>query len=103
MKSKLSLLVALLSLALSATPVLARDAAVDGTYDATVMTPSGSYSVSVEVESGEVTAVYWPNGGRMHVMSGDLENGEAYGFNSRGDAVRVEIDDAAYNSEPDDD
>jgi len=37
----------------------------DGTYDATVTTDSGSYSVSVEVEDGEVTQVHWPNGGDM--------------------------------------
>jgi hypothetical protein len=80
----------------------AGDAADDGTYDADVTTSSGTYSVPVEVESGEVTHVDWPNGGAMNVDGADLENGEASGTNSRGEAVDIQIDDPGYNSEPDD-
>ena len=73
------------------------DDAPDGTYDATVTTSSGSYSVPVEVEGGEVTHVEWPNGGNMSVSGAELENGEASGTNSRGEAVDIEIDDPSYN------
>jgi uncharacterized protein with FMN-binding domain len=34
----------------------------DGTYDATVTTDSGSYTVPVEVHDGEVSHVQWTNG-----------------------------------------
>jgi hypothetical protein len=64
----------------------------DGTYDATVTTKSGTYSVPVEVEDGEVTTVHWPNGGNMRVNGADIEDGEASGYNSRGDSVDIEID-----------
>jgi hypothetical protein len=98
-----SFLAALLALTLATSPALARDSAEDGTYDAMVTTSSGSYHVNVEVQGGEVTHVYWPNGGQMSVMGGDLNNGSAAGFNRRGDVVFVKIDDSAYNSDPDDD
>jgi len=62
-------------------------------YDATVTTDSGSYSVPVEVEDGEVTQVHWPNGGDMTVSGAEISGGEATGFNSRGDSVSVELDD----------
>jgi hypothetical protein len=72
----------------------------DGTYDATVTTESGSYSVPVEVEGDEVALVYWPNGGEMHVHGADLDSdGETSGYNSRGDWIQVEIDN--YDSEED--
>ncbi|MDD3021225.1 MAG: hypothetical protein PHX61_09665 [Alphaproteobacteria bacterium] len=64
----------------------------DGTYDAVVTTDSGSYTVPVEVEDGEVTHVEWPNGGNMSVNGADLDDGSATGFNSRGDTVEIEID-----------
>lgn len=64
----------------------------DGTYDATVTTPSGTYTVPVEVEDGEVTHVNWPNGGNMSVSGGELEDGEASGYNSRGDSVDIDIE-----------
>lgn len=67
--------------------------AEDGTYDATVTTDSGSYSVPVEVEGGEVTYVHWPNGGNMHVYGGDISGGEADGTNSKGDSVHIEVED----------
>jgi len=67
----------------------------DGTYDATVTTDSGSYSVSVEVEDGEVTQVHWPNGGDMSVSGAEISGGEATGVNSRGDSVSIELED--YN------
>jgi|SRR3989338_4879864 len=69
----------------------------DGTYDATVTTDSGSYSVPVEVEDGEVTQVYWPNGGDMTVYGGEISDGEASGTNSRGESVSIELED--YNDE----
>ena len=68
-------------------------------YDATVTTSSGSYSVPVEVEGGEVTTVHWPNGGNMHVYGADVSGGEASGYNSRGDSIDISIDD--YNNDSD--
>ncbi|MFA5315839.1 MAG: hypothetical protein WC369_00235 [Dehalococcoidales bacterium] len=65
----------------------------DGTYDATVTTDSGSYTVPVEVKDGEVMHVEWPNGGNMSVSGAELDGGEASGTNSRGDRVDIEIDD----------
>ncbi|OFW89293.1 MAG: hypothetical protein A3B66_00465 [Alphaproteobacteria bacterium RIFCSPHIGHO2_02_FULL_46_13] len=64
----------------------------DGTYDAIVTTDSGSYTVPVEVENGEVTHVEWPNGGNMSVRGADLYDGSASGYNSRGDSIEIEID-----------
>lgn len=64
----------------------------DGTYHATVSTPSGTYTVPVEVEDGEVTHVEWPNGGNMSIHGADINDGEASGYNSRGDSVQIEID-----------
>jgi len=69
----------------------------DGTYDATVTTDSGSYSVPVEVEDGEVTSVHWSNGGDMTLSGAEISDGEADGVNSRGDSVHIEIDD--YDSD----
>ena len=65
------------------------------TQDATVTTQSGSYSVPVEVEGGEVTYVHWPNGGDMTVSGAELQGGEADGINSRGDSVHIELDDSS--------
>jgi hypothetical protein len=80
--------------AFSAAPYPAQAQSIeDGTHDATVTTRSGSYTVPVEIEDGEVTTVHWPNGGNMHVMGADLDDTEASGTNSRGDLVDVEIDD----------
>ena len=64
-------------------------------YDATVTTSSGSYTVPVEVESGEVTEVHWPNGGNMTVSGAEISGGEASGYNSRGESVDISID--GYN------
>lgn len=71
--------------------------AEDGTYDATVRTDSGSYSVPVEVEGGEVTQVHWPSGGNMSVSGAEISDGEATGVNSRGDSVSIELED--YNDD----
>ncbi len=71
----------------------------DGTYDAEVETNSGTYSVPVAVENGEVTEVHWPNGGNMHVEGAEIENGEATGTNSRGDSVQIQIDDSEYSED----
>ena len=73
--------------------------AEDGTYDATVSTDSGSYSVPVEVENGEVTQVHWPNGGDMTVSGADISGDEATGVNSRGDSVTIELEDYKQESE----
>jgi hypothetical protein len=73
-------------------PVQASDLP-DGEYDATVQTSSGTYTVPVEVESGEVSSVHWPNGGNMSVRGADIYDGSASGYNSRGDRVNIEIDD----------
>ena len=67
------------------------------TRDATVTTDSGTYTVPVEVDGGEVTHVYWPNGGAMNVYGGELDDGFASGTNSRGDYVSIEVDD--YDSD----
>jgi len=69
------------------------------TYDAEVTTDSGTYSVPVEVEDGEVTYVHWPSGGNMHVYGGDLDDGYASGINSRGDIIQVEINDYEDNED----
>jgi len=69
------------------------------TYDATVTTDSGSYVVPVEIENGEVTTVYWPNGGDMTVSGADIIERSASGFNSRGESVDIEID--GYDDEVD--
>lgn len=79
-------------LILASVPTVAKAQVEDGTYDATVTTSSGSYTVSVEVEDGEVTTVYWPNGGDMSVDNAELNDYQASGYNSRGDYVEIEID-----------
>ena len=88
-----AILLCILFLAIFPLNSFAEDEAIeDGTYDATVTTNSGSYTVPVEVEDGEVTYVHWPNGGDMHVYGGDIEDGSASGANSRGDSVDIEIE-----------
>lgn len=72
--------------------------AEDGTYDAIVTTDSGSYTVPVEVEGGEVTSVHWPNGGDMTVSGAEISDGEASGINSNGDFIQIEIDDYTDDS-----
>jgi len=65
----------------------------DSTYDATVTTDSGSYRIPVEVEDNEVTSVHWPNGGNMHLYGAEIDGDEASGYDSRGNKVKVELDD----------
>lgn len=84
--------ITLLTMLLIFSPAFAETDLQDGTYDATVRTSSGSYTVPVEVENGEVTAVEWPNGGNMSVRGADIDGREASGVNSRGDRVQIEID-----------
>jgi hypothetical protein len=79
----------------------AQETILDGTYDAEVTTDSGTYSVPVEVEDGEVTGVQWPNGGTMSVTGAAVEDGEAQGSNSKGDSVSIEIDDPEYDDDQD--
>ena len=94
-------LVASLFLAIAAVTALSSGAlGEDGTYDATVTTESGTYSVPVEVEGDEVSLVYWPNGGEMHVQGASLDSdGEASGFNSRGDLIQVALENYEPNEE----
>ena len=51
----------------------------------------------VEVEGGEVTHIYWPNGGRMRVRGAEIDGDEAYGRNSDGDRVRIELENLEYD------
>ena len=68
-------------------------------YDAEVTTDSGIYTVPVEVEDGEVSKVYWPNGGAMTVTDADLEDNEADGTNLRGDSIHIELEDSPSQSD----
>ena len=77
--------------------------ALADTYDATVMTDSGTYSVPVEVDGDEVTQVHWPNGGDMTVSGADISDGEATGTNSNGDMISISIDDYPDKSDENDD
>jgi hypothetical protein len=70
---------------------------IDGTYDARVRTDSGTYRVPVEVEDGQVTHIRWPNGGRMRVRGADLDGDEANGSDSRGNRLRIELEDLEYD------
>ena len=88
-KLKYSALFALLLLPVHA---IAQEGIENGTYDAVVTTSSGSYTVPVEVEDGEVTHVEWPNGGHMSVDGGELDGEYASGTNSRGDYIDIEIE-----------
>jgi hypothetical protein len=65
----------------------------DGRYDAEVTTPSGTYTVPVEVSGGEVECVRWPNGGCMSLNGADVEDdGSATGYNARGDTIEVQLE-----------
>ena len=81
-----------LLMAIVSLQAMADDYAENGTYNATVTTNSGTYTVPVEVEGGEVTEVHWPNGGDMTVDGAEIDSGEASGYNSRGDYISIEID-----------
>lgn len=89
---KLILMALVLSYGILAASAKADAGPLDGTYDARVTTDSGTYSVPVEVENGEVTRVEWPNGGRMHMYGADIEGSEATGYNSDGNRIQIEID-----------
>lgn len=71
----------------------------DGTYDAIVTTSSGTYTVPVEVENGEVSIVHWPNGGDMDVYEGELYGTETTGSNSLGESIDIEIDNPNYEDD----
>jgi hypothetical protein len=81
-----------LLMAIVSLQAMADDYVENGTYNATVTTNSGTYTVPVEVEGGEVTEVHWPNGGDMTVDGAEIDSGEASGHNSRGDYISIEID-----------
>jgi hypothetical protein len=63
----------------------------DGTYDAFVVTDSGSYTVPVDVADNQVVIVHWPNGGGMHVYGASISGDSASGTNSNGDAITIEL------------
>lgn len=63
------------------------------TYDADVTTDDGTYSASADVENGEVTSIDMPNEGYESITGGDIEGGEASGYDAEGDAIDVRIDD----------
>lgn len=75
----------------------------DGTHEANVSyyNPNtghqADYSLSVEVENGEVTKIYWPNGGwsdEDHISSGELdEEGNTTIEGEDGQTYDIEIDD----------
>lgn len=71
---------------------------LDGEYRARVRTQSGTYTVPVEVEDGEVTSIRWPNGGRMRVRGADLDDGDAVGRDSDGRRYQIEVEDLEYES-----
>lgn len=81
----------LIALTLPSISALAADID-DGAYDAQVTTSSGTYTVPVEVEDGAVTHVQWPNGGNMHIHGGELDDGEASGYDLDGDQVLIEVE-----------
>jgi uncharacterized protein with FMN-binding domain len=87
-----------LSLLLAAPSTFADSNPVDGTYDACVKTDSGTYRVPIKVEDGEVTAVRWPNDGRIRLRGAEIEDSEAVGRSSDGDRFRIEIDDLEYEN-----
>lgn len=74
-------------------PAYGDESISDGAHDAEVTTPSGTYSVEVEVSGGEVESVHWPNGGDMTLHGADLDSsGDATGTNSRGDTIEVHVE-----------
>jgi len=90
--------VILLCSALAAPVALADKTPLDGRYSARVRTDSGTYRVPVDVVDGEVRVIHWPNGGRMRVRGAELDDDAAIGRTSRGDAVRIEVDDLDYDT-----
>lgn len=75
-------------------------AAEDGTYDAVVTSDNGSYTVPIEVEDDEVTIIYWPNGGAMHLYGAELDGTEATGTSSDDDReYSVEINESTFEDE----
>ena len=60
--------------------------------DALVITDGGSFSVPVEVDNGEVTRVYWPDGQIWSLTGAEISGGEATGVDSGGRSVRVSLD-----------
>ena len=60
---------------------------------AEVTTPSGSYSVEVEVDGNTVRCVQWDNGGCMSVFGATFdESGYAYGENRRGQSIEIQVE-----------
>ena len=93
MKTTLRFFTAFLLLGWGVTPAIADE------YEATVTTDSGTYTVPVEVEDGEVTKVDWPNGGRMNVTGADIDDGEADGTNLEGDSIHIVLLNQASESD----
>ena len=65
---------------------------------AEVTTPSGTYTVEVEVDGKTVRCVQWGNGGCM-TMFGAVLDGEGYasGENRRGDAIEIQVEKLPLN------
>ena len=60
---------------------------------ADVTTPSGSYSVYVDVSGNTVNCVQWDNGGCMTVFGAAFDkNGFANGENRRGQSMEIQVD-----------
>ncbi len=60
---------------------------------AEVTTPSGSYSVGVEVDGNTVRCVQWGNGGCMSMIGAVLgSDGYASGENRRGDNIEIQVE-----------
>ena len=60
--------------------------------DAVVTTDKDVYSVPVEVEDGEVTQVYWPDGRDPSVSGADLSDSQASGADVNGDPIDIDLE-----------
>ena len=60
---------------------------------AEVTTPSGSYSVEVDVDGNTVRCVQWDNGGCMSMFGAVLDSsGYASGENRRGQNIEIQVE-----------
>ena len=88
-KKQLKFLVLILALLFAYSYVLAEN----GSYEATVTTDSGIYSVSVEVYDGEVVQINWPNDEEMTISGAKINDGEATGVDQNGETVNIKLKD----------
>ncbi len=68
-------------------------------YDAKIKTDSGTYKVPVEVEDNTVTKIIWPNGGRMRVYGGEIEDNETRVRDTEGNRIKIELPDDYHSEE----